>query len=88
MIITTPVAMGARDLKVKKITYPRTRVAHVQVVPPLFRGELGAGLPRDEVAERALLALELARLVAGLDPVRDLGLGCFCGGCLAVGCVC
>ena len=57
------------------VTHPRTSVAHKQVIAALLRRELGAGLTRDPVAERALLALELARGVAGLDPVGDLSGG-------------
>jgi hypothetical protein len=58
-----------------RYTDPRTRVAHKQVVAALLGRVLGAGLARDPVAERALLAPELARRVAGLDPVGDLGRG-------------
>ncbi len=57
----------------REYTYPRTSIAHVQVIPPLLRRVLGARLARDEVPERALLALELARGVAWLDPICDLG---------------
>lgn len=57
------------------VTHPRTSVAHKQVIAALLRRELGAGLTRDPVAERALLALVLARGVAGLDPVGDLSGG-------------
>lgn len=52
---------------------PRTGIADIEMIPALLRGELGAGLARDPVAERADLTLELARLVAGLDPVGDFG---------------
>lgn len=45
------------------------------MVAVLFGRVLGAGLARDVVAERADLALELARLVAAVDPVGDLGGG-------------
>ena len=57
------------------------------MIAALLRRELGAGLTRDPVTERALLALELARAVAGLDPVGDLsggggggGVVCLLGG--------
>ena len=52
--------------------YPGTRIADVEMVSTLLGGELGADRLRDPVAERALLALELTRRIAGLDPVRDL----------------
>ena len=59
-------------------TYPGTGIADVEVIPPLLGRELGTALPRDPVAERADLALELARRVAGLDPVGYLaGAGLF-----------
>lgn len=54
---------------------PRARVADVEVVATLLGRVLGAGLARDPVAERADLALELARLVAGRDPIGDFGSG-------------
>lgn len=54
---------------------PRTRIADVQMIAALLGGELGARIGRDPVAERALLALELARLVAGLDPVGHFEAG-------------
>lgn len=56
-------------------TYPRTGIADIQVIAALLSGELGAGLVRDPLAERADLALELARLVVGIHPVRDLTAG-------------
>jgi hypothetical protein len=59
-------------LRREVLTHPRTGIADVQMVPPLLGRELGPGLLGDEVAERALLALELARLVARLHPVGDL----------------
>lgn len=65
--------------KRKRSTHPRTSIAHIQVIPALLRRELGARLARDPVAERALLALEFARLVAGKDPVGDFA-GCRGGG--------
>lgn len=42
------------------------------MVPALLGREPGAGLRREEIPERARLPLELARRIAGLDPVRDL----------------
>ena len=54
-------------------TYPRTGVADKEMVAVGLRGVLGAGLARDVVAERADLALELARLVAAVNPVGNLG---------------
>lgn len=56
-------------------TYPGACVADVQMIPALFRREPGAGLLGNPLAERADLALELARLVAGEDPVRDFAAG-------------
>lgn len=56
-------------------THPGARVADVQVIPPLLGRELGPGLVRDPVAERADLPLELAALVRGVHPVRDLSCG-------------
>lgn len=53
---------------------PGAGVRDVEVVAALLGGELGAGLARDEVAERADLALELARLVVRLDPLGDAAL--------------
>jgi hypothetical protein len=43
------------------------------MVPALLGRELGTSLSRDPVAEYGLLALELARLVSGVHPVRNLG---------------
>ena len=57
----------------KTKTHPRTRVAHVQVVPATLWRELGARVTRNEVAERADLSAELARSVFGVHPVGDLG---------------
>ncbi len=54
---------------------PRTRIADVEMVAAFLGRELGAGLGRDPVPERADLALELAARVAGLDPVGDLAGG-------------
>jgi hypothetical protein len=45
------------------------------MIPPLLGWEPRAGVPRDPVPERALLALELAALVARLDPVGDFEAG-------------
>ena len=42
------------------------------MVPALLGGELGARRVADPFPERAHLPLELARLVAGGDPVGDL----------------
>lgn len=39
-------------------TYPWTSIAHVDVISPLFGGELSTWLIGDPVAEGALLALE------------------------------
>lgn len=50
------------------------------MIAALLGRELGAGFTRDPVAEGALLALELARLVAGLDPVGDVAAGVGAGG--------
>ena len=41
------------------------------MVAALLRGKLRARLARDEIAERRLLPLELARLIIGVHPVRD-----------------
>lgn len=65
-------------------TYPWAGIADIQMVATLFNGEFGAGFLGDPVAERAGLALELARLVAGLDPVCDFE----AGSGLSVGCQC
>lgn len=56
-------------------TYPWTGIADVQMVATLFNGKLGAGFLGDPVAERAGLPFELARLVAGLDPICDFEAG-------------
>lgn len=56
----------------KSRTYPRTGIADVEMIPALLNRELGIRRIADPVAERARLPLELARLVAGQDPVRDL----------------
>lgn len=45
------------------------------MIPPLLGWEPRAGVPRDPVPERALLALELTALVARLDPVGDFEAG-------------
>jgi hypothetical protein len=47
------------------------------VIPALLGRELGAGVLGDKIPERALLTLELARLVAGLHPLGDLVDGVF-----------
>ena len=77
-----PVDHRKRNYVVKPLELPRYErpvrpgagVRDVEVVAALLRRELGAGLARDEVAERADLALELARLVVRLDPVGDIAL--------------
>lgn len=56
-------------------THPRACIAYVQMVPRLLGRELGPGLVGDPVAERADLPLELAALVGGVHPVRDLARG-------------
>jgi hypothetical protein len=43
------------------------------MIAPLFHRKLGPRFLGDKVAKGAQLALELARLVVGLDPVCDLG---------------
>lgn len=53
-------------------TYPRTSIANVDVIPSLLGRELGSLLGGDEAPERARLPLELARLIARLDPLGDL----------------
>ena len=60
------------DNGVVGITYPRACIADVDVIATLFGREFGTALARDPVTERADLALELARLVAGLDPIGNL----------------
>lgn len=52
---------------------PGARIGNIEMIPVLLSGELGTGLVGDEGAEDALLALELARLVAGFHPVEDVG---------------
>lgn len=42
------------------------------MIAALLRWELCPGLAGDEAAEHRLLALELAGLVIGVDPVGDL----------------
>lgn len=54
---------------------PGTSIADVDVVPSLLGRVLGTSLARDVVAERADLALELARGVVGVDKVRNLSSG-------------
>ena len=54
---------------------PGTGIADVEVVPSLLGRVLGTSLAGDVVAERADLALELARGVVGVDKVRDLSSG-------------
>lgn len=54
---------------------PGTGIADVDVVPALLGRVLGTSLAGDVVAERADLALELARGVVGVDKVRNLSSG-------------
>lgn len=54
---------------------PGAGVGDVEVVAALLGRELGAGLIGDPVTEGAGLALKLAALVAGLDPLRDVASG-------------
>jgi hypothetical protein len=53
-------------------TYPWAGIADVQVVSSFLGRVLRSCLPRDPVTERALLSLELARLVADMHPFGDL----------------
>lgn len=62
-------------------TYPWAGIADIQMVTTLFNGELGAGFLGDPVTERAGLALEFARLVAGLDPICDFEAGSLVAEC-------
>lgn len=61
-----------REKKRKTRTYPRTSITNVQMIPPLLGRELCARLAGDEVAEGALLTLELSCGVCGFYPVGYL----------------
>lgn len=82
LLTEVPVDDGEGDDVLEALKLPRDErpvrpgagVRDVEVVAALLGRELGAGLARDEVAERADLALELARLVVRLDPLGDAGL--------------
>ena len=49
------------------------------MVAALLRRELRARLAGDEIAERRLLPLELARLIIGVNPVGDFMSVCSLG---------
>lgn len=72
-------AMGLRCQKRKQDrdshAYPWAGVADVEMIPSRLWGISCAGLSGDGIAERADLALELARLVVGMHPIGDLALG-------------
>ena len=53
---------------------PRTCIADIEVVPVLFRWELGSWFVLDEISENGLSSLELARSVARFYPVGDVHL--------------
>ena len=53
------------------VTDPRAGIANVEVIAAFGGRVPGASLARDVLPEGALLPLELARRIAGFDPVGD-----------------
>ena len=82
LLTEMPVDDGERDEVLEALQLPgdqcpvrpRAGGRDREVISALLGRELGAGLPRDEVPEGADLALELAGLVVGLDPIGDTAL--------------